>query len=427
MAGKRRRVCITGIGLVSPLGNDRETTWTNVLAGKSGASQISVFDARTWPTSIACEVRNFSIPEGAIPSQHLKFLNRPAGFAVAAALEAMQDSGLAGGVEPQRFGVSVGANVGAVSPMRLATMLRGIDATQPTEVVDGFSAADLETSHLVLQNHPGTLAPILASRWQALGPATTIHTACASSGQSLGQAYLQILRGEADAVLAGGADSLAGELLLAGFCMLGALSRRNHDPEGASRPFDKERDGFVAGEGAAMLVLEEYSHAVARGANIYAELAGYGETESAYRITDLPENGRGIVEAMRFAMEDAGLGVADFNYINAHGTSTELNDRVEALAVRRLFGSRGHLPLVSSTKSEVGHLICAAGAMEAAFCVLAIRDSKVPPTRNLHRTDCGDDIDFVPHVMRQTRVDAALSNSVGFGGTNSVLAFRRHD
>jgi 3-oxoacyl-[acyl-carrier-protein] synthase II len=280
---------------------------------------------------------------------------------------------------------------------------------------------------MVMQNHPGTLALVLSSRWQALGPTSTIHTACASSGQSLGQAFLQIQRGEADVMLAGGADSLAGELLLAGFCLLGALSRRNHDPEGASRPFDKDRDGFVAGEGAAMLVLEEREHAVARGATIYAELAGYGETESAYRITDLPENGRGIVEAMRHAIDDAGLSPSDIDYVNAHGTSTELNDRIEALAVRRLFGSRGHVPLVSSTKSEVGHLICAAGAMEAAFCVLSIRDNKVPPTRNLHKTDCGEDIDFVPHVMRQTRVNAALSNSVGFGGTNSVVAFKRHD
>jgi len=427
MAG-RRRVCVTGIGLVSSLGHDRETTWANVLAGKSGAAPIEVFDAKTWPTSIACEVHNWTLPPEALNPEHLPWLSRPAGFGVGAAWEALVDSGIVSQVDPNRFGVCVGSNVGAVSPMRLAALVRGIDQTHPD--FPRLSASNFGvggSSHMVMQNHPGTLALVLSSRWQALGPTSTIHTACASSGQSLGQAFLQIQRGDADVMLAGGADSLAGELLLAGFCLLGALSRRNHDPEGASRPFDKDRDGFVAGEGAAMLVLEEREHALARGATIYAELAGYGETESAYRITDLPENGRGIVEAMRHAVDDAGLSPSDIDYVNAHGTSTELNDRIEALAIRRLFGSRGHVPLVSSTKSEVGHLICAAGAMEAAFCVLSIRDNRVPPTRNLNKTDCGEDIDFVPHVMRQTRVNAALSNSVGFGGTNSVVAFKRHD
>jgi len=279
----------------------------------------------------------------------------------------------------------------------------------------------------VLQNHPGTLSALLGMRWNALGPVTTIHTACASSGQSIGQAYLQIARGEADVILAGGADSLAGELLLAGFCLLGALSNRNDDPAGASRPFDKDRDGFVASEGAAMLILEEYERAKARGAKIYAEVAGYGETASAYRITDLPENGRGIVEAMREAIENAGLSYNDITYINAHGTSTELNDRIEALAVRRLFLARGYNPLVSSTKSELGHLISAAGAVEAAFCALAVRDSKIPPTINLHRTDCGEDIDYVANVMRETPVYAALTNSVGFGGSNAVIAIKRLD
>lgn len=420
-----RKVVITGIGLVSPLGNTREETWRRVLAAESGARAITQFRAETWPTKFACEVSNFSMSPGALDPEVRKYLNRPSEFGVEAAHEAMLDSGIAGTVAPERFGISIGAGIGAISPPGLAKMLAGMEVT---EGLPGLSSkVEKSGDHfIVLKNHPGTLAALLSARWQAFGPTTTIHTACASSGQSLGQAYLQIKRGEADAMLAGGADSLAGELLLAGFCLLGALSTRNDDPAGASRPFDKDRDGFVASEGAAMLILEEKEHALARGAKIYAEFCGYGETESAYRITDLPEDGRGIVEAMELAIVDAGLGHSDIGYINAHGTSTQLNDRVEALAVRRVFGSKGHKPMVSSTKSEVGHLISAAGAMEAAFIALCIRDGKIPPTRNLFHTDCGDDVDFVAREMRTKEVLAAMSNSVGFGGSNSVVIFKRH-
>lgn len=425
----RRRVCITGIGIVSPLGNNRETTWKRVLAGESGAGPITQFHAKTWPTTFACEVSQFTLsPEALAVAQH-PYLNRPSEFGVQAALEAMRDSGLdqsLQGYEAERFGVSIGASIGAISPHQLALMLKGMDVKEGLPDLSS-KVEQAQANNIVLKNHPGTLAALLGARWHAFGPVTTIHTACASSGQSLGQAYLQIQRGEADVMLAGGADSLAGELLLAGFCLLGALSRRNDDPKAASRPFDKQRDGFVASEGAAMLILEEREHAKARGAKIYAEFAGYGETESAYRITDLPENGRGIVEAMSLAVKDAQLALDDIHYINAHGTSTELNDRVEALAVRRLFGARGIKPMVSSTKSETGHLISAAGAMEAAFTTLCVYEGKVPPTRNLDNTDCGDDIDFVANEMRASPVFAALSNSIGFGGSNSVVAIKRHE
>lgn len=396
---KSRRVCVTGIGIVSPLGNTTAETWKNVVDGKSGADYITQFQADTWPTTFACEVKNFNLSKAAVFEEHRPYLNRPSEFGVQAALEAMNSSGIEGTVNPRRFGVSIGASIGAVSPHRLAKLLAGIDLSVPSPEI-ARQLSKTQSAHTVLQNHPGTLAGVLSARWQARGPVSTIHTACASSGQSLGQAYLQIRRGDADAVLAGGADSLAGELLLAGFCLIGALSKRNADPKLASRPFDRDRDGFVASEGAAMLILEEREHALARGANIIAELVGYGETESAYRITDLPPNGRGIVEAMHIAVAESGLDYSQVNYINAHGTSTELNDRIEALAVRRVFGSRGYSPYVSSTKSETGHLISAAGALEAAFCVLAIRDGVVPPTANLHHTDCGDDINFVairPH------------------------------
>lgn len=420
-----RRVVITGIGVVSPLGHDRESTWQNVLAGKSGAGPITQFHAGTWPTRIACEVKDFHMHEDAVLPGHIPYLNRPSEFGAAAAREAVLDSGLLlSGIEPHRFGVSIGASIGAISPHNLAGVLAGMEVREGLPDLSS-KVEHADENHLVMKNHPGTLAALLGAKWQALGPVSTIHTACASSGQSLGQAYLQIKRGEADVMLAGGADSLAGELLLAGFCLLGALSTRNSDPGAASRPFDKERDGFVASEGAAMLILEEYERAKARGATIYGEFAGYGETESAYRVTDLPENGRGIVEAMHLALQDAGVAYDEVDYINAHGTSTELNDRIEALAIRRVFGARGLSPMVSSTKSETGHLISAAGAMEAVFATLAVRDSKVPPTRNLYHTDCGDDIDFVAHEAREAPVRVAFSNSIGFGGSNSVVAIRR--
>jgi 3-oxoacyl-[acyl-carrier-protein] synthase II len=437
-----RRVVVTGIGAVSPQGNDRESTWAGVCAGKSGAGPITQFEASTWPVKFACEVRDFKLPEGACLPRHAKYLNRPSEFGVAAALEAIQDSGLLVAsmddmdvmddrvnCDPELFGVSVGAGIGAVSPKELASMLRSLAAEGNFEDLGRVVQQQAE-SHIFLRNHPGTLAWLLAARWNARGPVTTVHTACASSGQSIGQAMLQIQRGEADVMLAGGADSLAGELLLAGFCLLGALSRRNDDPQRASRPFDKDRDGFVASEGAAMLVLEERDRALARGAKIYAEVSGFGETESAFRITDLPPDGRGTVEAMRDAIAMAGLTPDDVGYINAHGTSTEVNDRIECLAVQRVFGDQRADLCVSSTKSTTGHLISAAGALELMFCILALRDQKVPPTINLENPVSGCVFDFVPRVAKSFSAEkplrAALSNSIGFGGSNSAVLVTRH-
>lgn len=429
-----RRVVVTGIGAVSPQGNDRESTWAGVCAGKSGAGPITQFEASTWPVKFACEVRDFKLPEASCLPQHTKYLNRPSEFGVAAALEAIMDSGLLkdGTVDcdPELFGVSVGAGIGAVSPKELASMLRTLAADGKFEEL-GRVVQEHSASRIFLRNHPGTLAWLLASRWNAHGPVTTVHTACASSGQSIGQALLQIQRGEADVILAGGADSLAGELLLAGFCLLGALSRRNDAPEKASRPFDKDRDGFVASEGAAMLVLEERERALARGARIYAEVSGFGETESAFRITDLPPDGRGTVEAMQEAIAMAGLKPDDVGYINAHGTSTEVNDRIECLAIQRVFGEQRSNLCVSSTKSTTGHLISAAGALELMFCVLAIRDQKVPPTMNLDNPIPGCAFDFVPWKAKsfdgEKPLRAALSNSIGFGGSNSAVLVTRHD
>lgn len=425
-----RRVVITGIGMVSPLGLTRPETWRRVLNGESGARAIRNFKAETWPTRFACEVDHFELSPAAIAAEHRQYLNRPSEFGAQAALEAMRDSGLRESgliacIAPERFGVAIGAGIGAISPHALAKMLSGMEVKEGLPDLSSTVEHARSENHIVLKNHPGTLAALLSARWQAFGPITTIHTACASSGQSLGQAFLQIRRGEADVMLAGGADSLAGELLLAGFCLLTALSTRNDDPQAASRPFDRDRDGFVASEGAAMLVLEERERAMRRGAKIYAEFAGYAETESAYRITDLPEDGRGIVEAMQLAIKDARIDHADVRYINAHGTSTQLNDRVEAHAVRRVFASQGLRPMVSSTKSEVGHLISAAGAMEAAFTALAVNQGKIPPTRNLFHSDCGEGLDLIAHTAREESIGAALSNSVGFGGSNSVVVIRK--
>lgn len=422
---EERRVVITGLGAVTSLGSTWQETWKRVLAGDSGAGPITQFNAETWPTTFACEVKNFCLPDGAVLPQHRAFLNRPTEFGMAAAKQAIEESGIQGHVAPERFGVAIGAGIGAISPHTLSEMLRDLKLEEGLR--DLWREVEKTAStQIVLKNHPGVLGAVLASKWQALGPVTTIHTACASSGQSLGQAFLQIKRNEADAMIAGGADSLAGELLLAGFCLLGALSRRNENPSQASRPFDKDRDGFVAGEGAAILILEERQMALRRGAKIYGEIVGYGETESAYRITDLPPNGRGIVEAMHMAVAQSGLDYSEIGYINAHGTSTELNDRVEALAIRRVFGSRGVRPMISSTKSEVGHLISAAGALEMLFSTLATYEGRIPPTRSLEASDCGDDLDFVCGKMREVNIRAALSNSIGFGGSNSSIIVARH-
>lgn len=440
----KRRVVVTGIGAVTPHGNDRESAWAGVCDGRSGVGPITQFDASTWPVRFACEVKNFSIPKDACLESQKRYLNRPSEFGVAAAHEAIFDSGLViseqqknDGSEarilncdPARVGVSIGAGIGAVSPKELATMLHTLVDSGNFEALGQVVEAQSE-SRIFLRNHPGTLAYLLASRWNARGPVTTVHTACASSGQSIGQAYLQIARGEADVMITGGADSLAGELLLAGFCLLGALSRRNDDPSKASRPFDRDRDGFVASEGAAILILEERERALARGAKIYAEIAGFGETESAFRITDLPPDGRGIVEAMEDAIAMAGLTPDDVGYVNAHGTSTEVNDRIECIAVQRVFGAQRTDLCVSSTKSTTGHLISAAGALEAMFCVLALRDQKVPPTANLENRAADCAFDFVPGAAKEFQparpLVAALSNSIGFGGSNSAILVKRHE
>ncbi len=408
-----RRVVVTGIGIVSSLGMGAEETWKRVCEGESGADYIRAFDAEDWPTQVACEVKNFQLQDEARQGIKDELICRPVGFGLQAAFEAIAESGIEGKITPFRFGVSVGASAGAVSPELLVHSLNDQDEA-------GSVSPEV---YPMIRNHPGMLASLLSTRYKARGLVTTHHTACSSSGQSLGNAYLQIKRGDCDAMLAGGADSLSSELLLSGFCLLGTLSTRNTSPKAASRPFDRGRDGFVPGEGAAFFILEEYEHAKKRGAKIYCEFSGYGETESAYRITDLPPDGRGIREAMQHAIEQGGVCENDVTYINAHGTATQLNDRIESLAIRNVFGSKGAHPFISSTKSETGHMIAAAGAIEAAFCALSIRDGIIPPTANLEDCDCGDDLAFVIKKV-ESNVSSTLSNSIGFGGTNTSILFR---
>ncbi len=429
MTRRTRRVCITGMGAVSALGNSQETTWENVLLGENGVDYITQFDARTWSTQIAYEVKNFILRDEFIHKKYRELLNRPSEFGVASAWEAVTASGILDNkINNERFGISMGAGIGAITPNELLDLYQG-----KKNLIDRgeYLLKNEKNIQTGPKNHPATLAGILSAQWKALGPVTTIHTACASSGQSIGHAFEQIRRDEADIILAGGADSLSGELLLAGFCLLGALSKRNEEPDLACRPFDKNRDGFVAGEGAAMLILEEMEHAKKRGAKIFAEIIGYGETASAYRVTDLPPNGRGIVESMELALKDAhdttggGITLHDIGYINAHGTSTEMNDRIEALAIRRVFYSHGARPVIGSTKAQVGHLISAAGAMEAFFSIASLQSGYIPPTLNLEETDCGEDLDFISDKARELRPRAVMSNSVGFGGSNCSLIFKR--
>lgn len=421
---KSKRVVITGIGIVSPLGNNREDTWKGIINGISAADYIKQFDASSWPVKFSCEVKNFNISENAFCKEDAIFLNRTHTFGLQSALESMQDSGLINyEYEQDKIGISIGTNIGALKPLSIANLL----PTLSEKVQQNLTSNGIIDEKIIFRNHPSSLSIMLAKRWGIRGPIYTIQTACSSSAQAIGQAFLSIKRNEADIMLCGGSDSLLSELLLAGFCLIGTLSKRNDDPSRGSRPFDKDRDGFVVGEGASMLILEDLDHALQRSAKIYAEIVGYGETESAYRITDLPEDGRGIKEAMLDCISQSNLKLSQINYINAHGTSTILNDMIEAKVIEDIFSKQNYFPAVSSTKSEIGHLISAAGAIELAFCALSIRDGIIPPSINLDNTDCGKNINLVANHAQTQKVYAAMSNSIGFGGSNSCIIIKQYE
>jgi 3-oxoacyl-(acyl-carrier-protein) synthase len=424
----RRRVAITGLGLVTPLGHDVPTTWANLLAGQSGAGTIRHFDASGFPTTIGAAVKDFQ-PEAVLRERRqLKFASRAHGFALAAAEEAIADAGICPTpATGHRWGCSVGAGMMGIAfeEVKAVHAFCGRDeAFKPEGLLDPEFPAD---PIAFCRSQTNTGLALLTRQFSIRGYATSVHTACASGGQALGSALKAIRRGLADVMLAGGYDSMLNPIGLSAFCLLGALSPDNQTPERASRPFDATRNGFVLGEGAGFLVLEEWEAARARGAKVYAEFAGDGNSLSSYRITDSHPSGDGPIQAMRQALADARLEPQALDYVNAHGTSTLMNDRSECAALRAVLGPEIERVAVSSTKSCMGHLIAAAGAVEAAICALAIRDRVAPVNANLARLDPNCAVNLVRDRSRPMCIRAALSNSLGFGGSNSCLVFRQPD
>ena len=393
-----RRFVVTGVGMVTPLGADAEETWSNVCAGRSGVGPVTRFDASNLPVTFAAEV--VGVAPHPADGGDLKLR-----LAATALEEALAQSGAVSG---PRTGVCLGSEIGRPALDVLANAMR--DNRAP-------SRADLE------RMDPAAPTRLVASMAGATGPQSTVSTACTSSSQAVGEGVLKIRRGDADAMIVGGVDVLVDAIMITGFAKLGALSERNDDPQRASRPFDSDRDGFVLGEGAGILVLEDRDRALARRATILAEISGYGCSCNAYRITDSPPDGRGAHQSMQAALDDAGLEPEAIGYINAHGTSTPMNDPSEARGIQRTFASP--VP-VSSTKSSMGHLVAACGAVEAILCVLAIRDQRLPPTINLVRPDASCDLNHVANAALDAPVTHAMTNAFGFGGSNGSLVVSKH-
>jgi 3-oxoacyl-[acyl-carrier-protein] synthase II len=426
----RRRVVITGMGAVTPLGHDVRSTVEAQLEGKSGVGPIHHFDARRFPTTFAAQVKDFDLARW-IPDcgrwQHSGINSR---FAAAAAQEALAAAGLLddSGVDRTRVGVYLGSGEGVQDFHNLvSTIARTASADGRNVDMAAFSRGALGSFHAGRESEQElhTTAAHLAAHYGLEGPNFNCLTACAASSQALGEAAELIRYGDADVMLAGGAHSMIHPFGVTGFNLLTALSTRNEAPQKASRPFDFNRDGFVLGEGAGMLVLEELEHAKRRGATIHAELIGYGSTADAFRVTDSHLDGRGAVACMQLAVRDSGLPPEAIGYINAHGTSTKVNDRAETLAIKKVLGEHAYRIPVSSSKSMLGHLIAAAGAVELITCVEVIRRGVIPPTINYETPDPDCDLDYVPNAAREARVDVALSNSFGFGGQNITLVVSR--
>ncbi len=424
MTDARRRVAITGLGLVTPVGNDVQTSWETLLRGRSRISTISRFDASGFPVRIAAEVKGFD-DAAAGDRKVLKFANRSHRFALAAADEAIRDAGIRPTEETgRRWGCTVGTGMMGMEFADLVGLHRHSAATGELDARRLLEDEVALDPMVFCRSQAPAGMSLLLRRYGIRGYATSVHTACASGGQALGTAMKLIRRGSVDYVLAGGFDSMITPIGLSGFCLLNAISPDNDTPERASRPFDITRNGFVLGEGAGFLVLEEWGAARRRGARIYAELAGDGNSLSSYRITDSHPSGDGPIQSMRQALSDAGAALDDVDYLNAHGTSTPMNDRSECAAVRAVFGAKTQQVSVSSTKSVMGHLIAAAGAVEAAVCALTIQRGLLPVNANLTEVDPDCDLNIVRGDPRRRRVRVAMSNSLGFGGSNSCLVFR---
>lgn len=420
----KRRVAITGLGVVSPLGNSVQATWDNLMAGQSGIDTITQFDASGFPARIAAEVKDFKLTLP--PAKHHRFATRFTQYALEAASQALVDAKIA--PIPQtasRWGIVTGSGMMTCEFdylyrfQQLCAQEGTVDWQRLQVVTDDFYQL---TDFGKIASNSGL--SLLIQQFKLQGYASAVHTACASGGQALGLAMQVIRRGDADYMLAGGFDSMINPLGVSSFCLLGALSTYNDTPKTASRPFDGTRNGFVLGEGAAFLVLEEWSRAKARNAKIYAELAGEGNTLSSYRITDSHPNGDGAIQAIERALADAGVVSDEVNYINAHGTSTKMNDLSETNAIKAVFGEKAYKIPVSSVKGQTGHLIAAAGALEAVLSVLTIEHGCVPMTANLTTPDSECDLDYVTEGPRKQAVDVVLSNSFGFGGSNSCLLFK---
>ncbi|MEP6807538.1 MAG: beta-ketoacyl-ACP synthase II [Chloroflexota bacterium] len=413
-----RRVVVTGMGALTPIGNDVPTFWESLLAGRSGIDTISVFDPSRLDARIAGELKGFE-PEAVMPKKEIRRHDRYVHLAWAASHEALRDAGLPNPIEDQtlaeRTGVIVGSGIGGIN-----TMIRDI-----------IEAHDLGVERigpfLVTSLIPDMGAGYVAIYANARGPNYATVSACSSANHAIGDAANIIRRGDADVMIAGGAEAGIGEIPIAAFAAMRALSTRNNEPQRACRPFDAGRDGFIMSEGAGVLILEELDHALARGARIHGEFAGYAATDDASHMTLPAPGGRGAVASMSLAMADAGMTAADIGYINAHGTSTVPNDKAETEAIKTVFGDRAHDVPISSTKSMTGHLLGAGGGIEAIASILAIKNGILPPTINYEVQDPDCDLDYIPNVAREVAISSAMSNSFGFGGHNATLIFRRYD
>jgi 3-oxoacyl-[acyl-carrier-protein] synthase II len=405
----KKRIVITGLGCLSPLGNDVATSWKNAVAGVSGAGRITHYDPAGFKNQIACEVKGFDGP-GLFGTREARRMDRFTQLGVAAALEAVKDAKLEiNDANRLRIGAVVGTGIGGAHTLyeQIKTLVeKGPDRVSPFMVP--MMLAD-------------TAGGMIAIHLQIQGPNFAVVTACATSTNALGEAAEVIRRGQADVMLAGGSEAAIVQPSVAGLGNMTALSTRNDDPQHASRPFDKERDGFVMGEGAAVLVLESLEHAQARGARILGEILGYGSTNDAFHISAPSENGRGAADCMRMALNDAGLQPEQIDYINAHGTSTPLNDKSETAAIKNVFGERAYDMAISSTKSMTGHLMGAGGALEAVFSLMAMRDSMIPPTINYEFPDPECDLNYTPNKAVAKEMDIVMSNSFGFGGHNATI------
>ncbi len=410
-----KRVVVTGMGVITPVGNCVEETWQNLLAGKSGISKVTLFDVSDYPTKIAGEIKNFN-PEEVLEKKEIKRTPRFIQYALKTAKEAIMQSGLnLDTIDKEKVAVIIGSGIGGLNMMeeqQTVLLQKGVGRVSP---------------FLIPMLIPNMAGAFIAMRYGFKGPNFCIVTACATSTHSIGEAYKLIKRGDADVAITGGVEGAITPLGLAGFCAARSLSERNDEPEKASRPFDKDRDGFVMADGGGILVLEELEFAKKRGAKILAEICGYGASDDAFHMTAPPENGEGGALCMKNALNDAGIKPEEINYINAHGTSTLLNDRAETKAIKSVFGEYAYKIPINSTKSMTGHMLGGTGAVEAVVCILSIMNDILHPTINLENPDPECDLDYVPKVKREHKIKYALTNSFGFGGHNATLIFKKYE